>query len=418
MTTRRPQDPRTRRIPDEEAVVPTLSPGGATVDPGATVMPDPGATVMPDPGATVMPVDQRHVETVDPSATVLPEGLEAPKPRAQRGGGVVRGGAATIVERTMTADSLEAVRQQVRAKADAEAKASGTQKKTKAKKRQGAGWGTWVVAFLLLGGVGFGVAWLIMNPPGGAGESVAAAAPTEDAAASTGGDGAGEDAAAAAAEDAAEQADAQAAATPDTAAAPDTAADTMVAAAADGALAAAGASDAAEAADAVAQAEVAPDAAAAKADAAPAGAEVQVAQADAAPSPAPDATPTSPDAAVAIVDAQAPEVAPAPKPFIANPIEAARLNEDGLARRKAGDNAGAMRYYEQALAADPDHVWSRYNLACELALAGRGKEALAGRSKLHKLGTGDARRALQAARKDSDFRSIKDNGQFFRLTNF
>lgn len=410
MTTRRPQDPRTKRIPDEEAAVPTLSPGGARLrmpDPGATVLPDAEETVLPDPGATVMPVDERQVETVDPGATVAPEGLEPPKPRAQRGGGAVRGGAATVVDRTVTADSLEAVRQQVRAKAEAEARAGGKGK------RHGAGWGTWVVAFLLLGGVGFGGAWLVMNPPGGGEEGVASATPAEDAKTGGGDDAGGEDGAAAAqdtakAEDVAEHGETAAAAATD---------------AASGAVSDAGAeaaaSDTAEASDVAAQLEVTNDAAAPQADAPAATADAAAAPADTAPSPTPDAaTPTTSDTALAVVDAQAAEVAPAPKPFIANPIEAARLNEDGLARRKAGDNAGAMRFYEMALAADPDHVWSRYNYACELALAGRDKEALAELTKLYKLGTADARRALQAARKDSDFRSIKDNGQFFRLTNF
>ncbi len=121
--------------------------------------------------------------------------------------------------------------------------------------------------------------------------------------------------------------------------------------------------------------------------------------------------PAAPD--VATVEVVAP-----PKPLVRNPIEATRLNEDGLARRKAGDHAGASKLYEQALAADPEHVWARYNYACELALAGRAKDALNELTTLYKLGTADSRRALAAARKDSDFRSIKDSGQFFRLTNF
>jgi len=93
-------------------------------------------------------------------------------------------------------------------------------------------------------------------------------------------------------------------------------------------------------------------------------------------------------------------------------------NAAGASAAPAGDHSGALKAYEQAVAADPNHVWARYNYACELALAGRGKEALAELTKLYKLGTADAKRALGAARKDSDFRSIKDTGQFFRLTNF
>ena len=61
MTGRRPQDPRTRPIRDDDANIPTLG---------------------PDPGATVAPDEQRDIETVDPSATVLPTGFAAPKPRS------------------------------------------------------------------------------------------------------------------------------------------------------------------------------------------------------------------------------------------------------------------------------------------------------------------------------------------------
>ena len=101
-----------------------------------------------------------------------------------------------------------------------------------------------------------------------------------------------------------------------------------------------------------------------------------------------------------------------------DPKESTRLNDQGLAARKAGDHKAALAAYEKAVQTNPDNVWARYNYACELALAGKKKEALAELTVLYKAGTSDAKRALAAARKDSDFASIRDMGQFFRLTNF
>lgn len=377
MTNRRPQDPRTKKVRDVESDIPTMGP-------------DVG-----DPNATVMP-DQRHIETFDPSATVMPLEIEAPKPRATRGGAAATrslGGG----ERTMTADSLEPVRAAVREKAAA-VEAAGAGAGAEGKRKKGASWLVWVMAFLVLGGIGFGVAWFLMNPPGGtaepekvAAEDAAAAGDAEAAAADAAGE-TGADAAVAASADAAGEVAADvAAAAADVA--PEATAEVAVAAV--DAAADAGAADVA----AVASAEVIADSAAAVAD-------TQVAAVGATDVAA--VAPATPD--VAVVEVVAPKVR--------NPIEATRLNEDGLAKRKVGDHAAAMKLYEQALAADPEHVWARYNYACELALAGRSKDALNELTTLYKLDTADSKRALGAARKDSDFRSIKESGQFFRLTNF
>ncbi len=180
MTSRRPQDPRTKKVRDVEAGIQTMGPDDVS-----------------DPNATVMP-DQRGIETFDPGATVMPLDIEAPKPRMVRGGAAAtRVPGATMGERTMTADSMEAARVEVRAKAAV----GGGIAAAKPKPKKGASWLVWVLAFVVLGGIGFGVAWLLMNPSG-AGEAVATAAAedagvaAEDASEQAGADAAGGDAAA------------------------------------------------------------------------------------------------------------------------------------------------------------------------------------------------------------------------------
>ncbi|MBL8784539.1 MAG: hypothetical protein JNJ59_06540, partial [Deltaproteobacteria bacterium] len=147
MTNRRPQDPNTKRMPDPEADVPTF---------------DPGATVLPD--------------DLDPDKTSGPRAFEAPKPRAVRGGAAANPANTNpgTADPTLTANDLGALREQVRKKA-----ATGVGMRPKAK-RKGPGWAVWTVAFLLLGGVGFGVAWLVMNNPGSESGPPAAKAPKPD----------------------------------------------------------------------------------------------------------------------------------------------------------------------------------------------------------------------------------------------
>lgn len=415
----RPQDPRTLKIRDEEDQIKTLGP--LSKQPGA----DPN-----EAEATVFP---------GADATVAPGELEAPKPKS-----MIRGGAAltrppvsesepATAPGKLAAGSIPAPRAASAPAGRAEAVApkearevpavkprtpTETVLRPRAEVKRKSSWVMWLFAFLVLGGIGFGVSWFLINPSSSSTSPEAAnTAPTpEPTPAPT-------------------PADAEAKAEPDAAVEPEVAA-------ADGELNAAplpteiaGADAAADAGgDAVAQADVQPDVqgevqvAAAGADgSAGAGEAADVsdtgAASDAQPAAAPAedavaAAPAQADTAQAVPpDAQvAAPVAPAAVPR--NPAESNRLNEAGLNARKAGDHTRAMQLYQEALKFNPDSVWARYNLACELALAGRSKEAFAELTALYKLDTPESRKALAAARKDSDFDSIRDSGQFFRLTNF
>jgi hypothetical protein len=129
--------------------------------------------------------------------------------------------------------------------------------------------------------------------------------------------------------------------------------------------------------------------------------------------PAVDATENAKDTALGGTDAQAPA---AEVVVQRDPARARRLNAEGFAARKGGDHEKARALYAEALNYNPDDPTARYNLACELALAGEQKEALAALTYLYKLGTPEARKLLAAARDDKDFESLKDLGQFVRLT--
>ncbi len=449
MTTRRPQDPMTKKIRDEEDHIATLNPyakraGGATDD---------------DPGATTLPED------LEPAATVMPDDLEMPAPKANRAAQPPKpparaGDKSGVRSPSPTFSGDPATRQAVRdlaagsiepptarstvappkARDAAEAPAAGprvarnteTVLRPRAAAKRGSSWVVWVLAFLVLAGIGFGVSWFILNPGGGdaADPGSAAAEPSDKppeavaavAAAPTESDASSDTAAAAPPE-----IEANPAPTPDVIAAGGEATpDAVVAVVADVAVLEAGA-----------------DATSAVTDATPgSGSDSALAAADAGPSAEPDATAVAmaqPAADVAngdaamntgnVADASAlptptpanpldpvnpVKVAPKPK----NPAEATRLNEAGLKARKAGDHEKALAFYAEALGHNPDNVWARYNYACELALLGRGREALVELTTLYKMDTADARKALAAARKDSDFASIRDSGQFFRLTNF
>ncbi|MFO0746460.1 MAG: tetratricopeptide repeat protein [Myxococcota bacterium] len=93
------------------------------------------------------------------------------------------------------------------------------------------------------------------------------------------------------------------------------------------------------------------------------------------------------------------------------------LNSLGLAARKDGDHDSAVLLYREAAAADPKHVWSRYNLACELALAGSGDEALRLLEAIDAIGGEDASEALRDhAPRDKDFARLRGDPRFKALT--
>lgn len=410
----RPQDPRTLKIRDEEDQIKTLGP--LSKPPGA----DPS-----EAEATFFP---------GADATVAPGELEAPKPKS-----MVRGGAAltrppvsdnepatapgkmaqppiaaprpAAAQSVPAAPSAKAARE-VPAVAPRHPTETVLRPRTEVKRKSS--WVMWFFAFLVLGGIGFGVSWFLINPSSSSSAPEAAnTAPTpaaEPAPAPTPADAEAEPDASAEAEVAAADGEPNAAPLPteiagaDAAAQADVQSDVQAEVQAEVQVAAAGA-DGAAGADAVADTSGASDAQLAGVPAADAVA--------VAPAEVDTVQPAQPDAQVAQVAPVAPPVE-VPR----NPAESNRLNEAGLNARKAGDHARALQLYQEALKFNPDSVWARYNLACELALAGRSKEAFAELTTLYKLGTPESRKALGAARKDSDFDSIRDSGQFFRLTNF
>ncbi len=99
------------------------------------------------------------------------------------------------------------------------------------------------------------------------------------------------------------------------------------------------------------------------------------------------------------------------------PSKAQLLNEQGLAARKAGQHLRAAKAYKEALQLDASHVWARYNLACELAVLGEHDAALLNLEVLTTLNDPEARQALRAAREDADFKKLRSNPKFVRLTN-
>jgi len=423
MTVRRPQDPMTKKIRDEEDHIATLNPYAKRL----------GGPADDDPGATTLPED------LEPGATVVPDDLQMPVPKAARAGAPVSPPSRSPAP-TFSGDpaTRQAVRSRSPASLDEPATAppsalprlvrnTETVLRPSTTAKRGSSWVVWLLAFLVLAGIGFGVSWFLLNPSGGGGADPARAGaePADNspvAVASTATEG---DATSAAAPAAPPEVDAEAAPTPDAIVA-------IAAVAADDAIAAADdAIAAADPIDASPDAALTPDAiavAAADADAEPDSA---LAAVDVGPAPEPDAVGVAADPladaagqnAASVADASA-QPSPTPvEPTKAaakpkNPAEATRLNEAGLKARKADDHDKALALYAEALTHNADNVWARYNFACELALLGRGREALVELTTLYKMDTPDARRALAAARKDSDFASIRDSGQFFRLTNF
>ncbi|MCC6623959.1 MAG: hypothetical protein IT385_22065 [Deltaproteobacteria bacterium] len=94
------------------------------------------------------------------------------------------------------------------------------------------------------------------------------------------------------------------------------------------------------------------------------------------------------------------------------------LNKSGLDKHRKSKLDDAIVDYEAALAAWPAHPFSRYNLACALALQGRHEDALFMLRALGHLAPSDTAAAdrLRAARVDGDFAALRADPRFRELT--
>lgn len=91
---------------------------------------------------------------------------------------------------------------------------------------------------------------------------------------------------------------------------------------------------------------------------------------------------------------------------------AKKHNRAGLKAREGGDGAGALAAYRAAVAASPAYAPGRYNLSCELALAGQGDAAIEQLEHLLRLGTPEARSFVARARFDPDFARVAGDPRF------
>ena len=73
-------------------------------------------------------------------------------------------------------------------------------------------------------------------------------------------------------------------------------------------------------------------------------------------------------------------------------------------------------YYADAVKWDPTYETAIYNAACGMALKEDKTAALAYLRKLRALGTKLAQKKLSKAPGDSDFKSIRDDARFLKLT--
>lgn len=115
--------------------------------------------------------------------------------------------------------------------------------------------------------------------------------------------------------------------------------------------------------------------------------------------------------------AQAPAkgLVPAREPVQGDEAQARALNKEGLALRKAGDHAGAREKYQAAVKADASFVPARYNLSCEVALAGEADQALRGLEELLAMTSPEAWRFVAHAQADEDFVSLREAPRFLAL---
>jgi hypothetical protein len=85
--------------------------------------------------------------------------------------------------------------------------------------------------------------------------------------------------------------------------------------------------------------------------------------------------------------------------------------EEAMRAYNEGDYETAFKTLQPVLEREPDHVVTLYNSACFAALSGRGDEAI---DFLRRAGDVDGR-AIEMARDDSDFDSIREDPRFKEL---
>lgn len=85
----------------------------------------------------------------------------------------------------------------------------------------------------------------------------------------------------------------------------------------------------------------------------------------------------------------------------------------GAISKDEGDFAAAIRDTREVLKRDPNHPIGVYNLACYLALAGESDAALDALERAIEISASNA----EDARQDDDFRSLRKNARFRKLTS-
>ena len=91
---------------------------------------------------------------------------------------------------------------------------------------------------------------------------------------------------------------------------------------------------------------------------------------------------------------------------------AKKLNTAGYKRFKAKDRVGALTNYQKAVDASPAYEMARFNLACELSVAGRLDAAIEQLEHLLRMGTPLARKLVSRARYDKDFTALHSDKRY------
>ena len=101
-----------------------------------------------------------------------------------------------------------------------------------------------------------------------------------------------------------------------------------------------------------------------------------------------------------------------------NKKQAVKLAKQGVSQLSKNRNARAEKMLESAVGLDGGCEYCIYNLACAEAKQGKQKETFEHLQWLSDLGTDDAIERLIKARTDGDFKKVRDEGEFKRITGY